>query len=112
MITKIAGFVFFVLLLLPVTSLAQNTRDSGSSVDIPDLADIPNDSIVVLSTVETDLPGYVREKYAYVNQNCVGGFQIVDHYGRPIDPRDPNLLRDELAQCEYSRYRSEEDRGD
>jgi hypothetical protein len=98
--------------LLPVTSFAQNTRGAANSVDNLGIADIPNDSIVVLSQADTDIPGYVHETYVYVNQNCVGGFQLVDHYGSPIDPKDPHLRSSELAQCLDSRYRALEDGGD
>jgi hypothetical protein len=63
-----------------------------------DISDIPNDSIVVLSKEESDVPGYVHQKYAFVSQACPGGFQIIDHHGAPIDPNDADLLLFESQQ--------------
>ena len=49
------------------------------------VADIPEDSIVVLSKEETDLSGYFHEKYAFY---CLGELRLVDYYGSAFDPKD------------------------
>jgi hypothetical protein len=110
MITKIAVFGVLSFLLLPVTSFAQN-GGFGNSEKL-NIADIPNGSIVVLSKEAADTSGYVHERYAFVDRSCLGGIQFVDHYGPPVDPRDPSIISSERAQCEDSRYRNLEEGGD
>jgi hypothetical protein len=110
MIIKIAAFGLVSFLLLPITSFAQN--GGFGNFEKLNIADIPNGSIVVLSKETADTPGYVHERYAFVDQSCVGGIQFVDHYGPPVDPKDPITLSSERAQCEDSRYRNLEEGGD
>lgn len=98
MIRKLVLFAFVMAVFsLPGVTFAQ-TR--GGSVEDINIADIPADSIVVISRDnDTDVPGYVHEKYVFVSPDCIGGAQIVDHSGTPIDPKDPNLLRSEAISC-------------
>ena len=111
MITKIAVFGVLSFLLLPITTFAQD-GGFGNLTERLNVADIPNGSIVVLSKEAADTSGYVHERYAFVDRSCVGGIQFVDHYGPPVDPRDPSIISSERAQCEDSRYRNLEEGGD
>jgi hypothetical protein len=112
MLTKLAVFGVLAFLLLPVTSFAQSPSQSVNSAENLNIAEIPNDSILLLSKEESDIPGYVHEKYVFVSVQCPGGSWTVDHYGAPIDPRDPALLASERAHCEDFRYRMLEEHGD
>jgi hypothetical protein len=103
--------VVMAILFLPVVAFSQNVGGRVNTIEDLNTGDIPNDSIVVLSEENTDIPGFVHEKYAFVDQDCPGGFQIVDHYGPPVDPRDPNLHQSEHAECNELRYRDKDDRG-
>jgi hypothetical protein len=81
MITKVAVFSVLSGLLLPIASFADvGFRNSSENLNI---ADIPNGSIVVLSKETFNTPGFVHEKYAYVDRSCIGGVQFVDRYGTP-----------------------------
>jgi hypothetical protein len=93
MIKKLALFVVLIFLAVPFVSLAQST---GKSIQNLSAADIPDDSIVVLSKEESGVPGYVNQKYAF---NCFGELTVVDYYGPPLDPKDPNTLRFERQMC-------------
>jgi hypothetical protein len=88
--------VLMAILFLP---LAAHGQDVGRSGDI-NIADVADNSIVVISQEETDIPGYVHEKYAFVSVACFpSGLQLVDYYGPPINPNDPSLLIREGAMC-------------
>ena len=109
MITKVTVLSVLSFLLLPIASFADvGFRNSSENLNI---AEIPNGSIVVLSKETSNTPGFVHERYAYVNRSCIGGVQFVDRYGTPIDPKDPSMLASERAQCEDSRYRHLEEGG-
>ena len=82
------------------------------SIEDINTADLPNNSVMIISKDETDLPGYVHERFVFVHQDCPGGAQIVDRYGPPINPTDPNLRQFERAQCADLRQRDMDDRGD
>jgi hypothetical protein len=89
MIRKIGAFsVVTAMLFLAVTSFAESPSTMGTA----------NGSILVLSTEETGVPGYVHEKYVFIHPDCFGG-QIVDRTGPPIDPNDANLLWSEYQTC-------------
>jgi hypothetical protein len=87
--------VLMAILFLP---LAAHGQDLSRSEDI-NTANIADNSIVILSEEETDIPGYVHEKYAFVSVACPTGVQLVDYYGPPIDRNDPSLLVREGAMC-------------
>jgi hypothetical protein len=87
--------VFMAILFLP---LGAHGQDLSRSEDI-NTANIADNSIVILSEEETDIPGYVHEKYAFVSVACPTGVQLVDYYGPPIDRNDPSLLVREGAMC-------------
>jgi hypothetical protein len=99
MVTKISLFgVLMAILYLPVGAYGQDLSPV-QSVEGINIAHIPNDTIMVISQDETDTPGYVHQKYAYINQACPGGFQIVDYYGAPVDPNDASLQTRERSMC-------------
>lgn len=86
--------------LLPTfAQTPQAQGDSVSCIEDMNIADIPNESIVVISKDDSEDPGYVHEKYVFVSSDCPGGAQIVDYSGPPIDPKDPNVLRNEATIC-------------
>ena len=84
MMKEMAVFIVLAILVLPIASSAQSSNSSGKSIEDLNAASVPEGSIVVLSTEETEVPGYVHQKYAYA---CFGGFQLVDYYGAPIEPK-------------------------
>ncbi len=88
MIRKIFFFVLLALLYLPVASYAQEG--------------IQNDSIVILKTEESGIPGYVHQQYLFIDENCPGPRQV-DYYGPPIDPNDASLRKIEHRMCLDSR---------
>jgi hypothetical protein len=93
MIKKLALFVVLSFLAVPFVSLAQST---GKSIQNLSAADIPDDSIVVLSKEESGVPGYVNQKYAF---NCFGEVTLVDYYGPPLDPKDQQTMLTERRMC-------------
>src|SRR6516164_4714887 len=96
MMKKIVGFIVVAFLAVPFASLAQSPSTPEKSIENLSVTDIPNDSIVVLSKEETDIPGYLHETYAF---NCLGELKLVDHYGSPIDPKDKDVLQFERMMC-------------
>ena len=98
MIQKIGFLLVMALILAPVTSSAQRSG-TETSIDNLNLADIADDSIVILSKVESGVPGYVNVKYAYVNAVCSDGFQLVDYSGPVFDINDPAIIRAEFRHC-------------
>jgi len=96
MIKKMAVCVVLAFLLVPFVSMAQSPVSSEKSVANLNVADIPDDSIVVLSQEETGVPGYVHQKYAF---NCLGELKLVDYYGSALDPNDKDVLRFERTMC-------------
>ena len=96
MIKTIIALGLLAILALPAASFAQSSSSSGKSVGEVNIADIPEGSIVVLSTEDTDVPGYVHQRYAY---NCFGTVQLVDYYGSTFDPKDASVLSRERGIC-------------
>jgi hypothetical protein len=90
-------------LSLPAVSVAQSRPDSNVVEDI-DTSAIADGSIVLISKEETDVPGYVHTKYAYVDRFC--GVQLVDHYGAPVDPNDSELKLAESRMCSQIGFNS------
>jgi hypothetical protein len=82
--------------LLPAVSFAQSRLDTNAVEDI-DTSTIADGSIVLISKEESDVPGYVHTKYAYVDRLC--GVQLVDYYGAPVDPNDKELRQAEKRMC-------------
>jgi hypothetical protein len=78
------GFVML-LSFLPVVSNAQSWTDTNSLANL-DTSAAGNGSAVVISKEESNIPGYVHMKYAFLDQNC--GPQIVDYYGPRINPSE------------------------
>jgi hypothetical protein len=81
---------------LPVVSDAQS-RLGTSSVEDVDASAVANGSIILISKEETDMPGYVHTKYAYIDRLC--GVQLVHRYGTPVDPNDKELIQTEQRMC-------------
>ncbi|SRR5712692_9066114 len=106
MIGKIAVFgVATAIWFLPVASHADSRSSFVNSIQAINTREIPNGSIVIISREESGVPGYVHERYAFVDQACPGGAQIVDHSGPPIDPSDANLHWLERTMCADLRLR-------
>jgi hypothetical protein len=97
MFTK-AVVLVVIILFAPAVSLAQESG-TATSIETLNLADIADDSIVVLSKIESGIPGVVNVKYAYVNSVCSGGVQLVDYYGSEFDSNDRSLRRSEVQRC-------------
>jgi hypothetical protein len=97
MYIKSLGFaIVLVISLLTSSSFAQNRTEAKSINDLNTSA-LPNGSIVVIKTEETDSPGYVHTQYVFIDQSC--GAVLVDHYGPPINPDDKELKRVEQQMC-------------
>ena len=92
MMKKMFAFIVLAFLAVPFVALAQ----SPSSPESLNVADIPEDSIVVFSKEETGEPGYVHEKYALY---CLGELRLVDYYGSAFDPKDQDVLQFERTLC-------------
>lgn len=92
----IVGIAMMMMSFLPALSHAQS-RLATTSVEDIDAAAVANGSIVLIRAEESDTPGYVRTKYAYVDQLC--GVQLVDRYGAPVDPRNKELIEFEQRMC-------------
>jgi hypothetical protein len=101
MIKKMAVFIVLAILVSPIASSAQSSSSSGKSIEDVNIADIPEGSIVVLSTEDTEIPGYIHGRYAY---NCFGAVQLVDYYGSTFDPKDPSVLSKERWLCVRSHF--------
>lgn len=58
--------------------------------------------IQVLATEESEIPGYVHQKYI-VRCGTINGDNLVDHYGPAITADDPELIQKELRFCREDR---------
>jgi hypothetical protein len=96
MMKKMFAFLVVAFLAVPFASFAQSSSSPEKSIGNLNVTDIPEDSIVVLSKEETDIPGYVHEKYAFL---CLGEFRLVDYYGAPFEPNDKDVLMFERQMC-------------
>jgi hypothetical protein len=96
MMKKMVGFIVLAFLAVPVASFAQSPSSPEKSIENLSVTDIPEDSIVVLSKEETDIPGYLHEKYAF---RCLGELRLVDYYGAAFDPKGQNVLQFERMMC-------------
>jgi len=92
MTNKMFAFLVLAFLAVPFVALAQ----SSISLETLNAADIPDDSIVVLSQEETGIPGYIHQKYAF---HCLGELRLVDYYGSAFDPKDQDVLQFERTMC-------------
>ena len=90
------AFIVLAFLAVPFVAFAQSPSSPQKSIENLNVVDIPEDSIVVLSTEETGIPGYVHEKYAF---HCLGELRLVDYYGSAFDPKDPDVLQFERVMC-------------
>ena len=89
---KMFAFIVLAFLAVPFVASAQ----SSSSPENLNLANIPEDSIVVFSKEETGEPGYVHEKYAFY---CLGELRLVDYYGSAFSAKDQDVLEFERIMC-------------
>jgi hypothetical protein len=96
MIRKTVAFIVLAFLALPFASLAQSPSSPEKSIENLNIADVADDSIVVVSKEETGVPGYVHQKYAF---NCLGELRLVDYYGAAFEPNDQNVLQFERMMC-------------
>ena len=96
MMKKMVAFIVLAFLAVPFASFAQSPSSPEKSIENLSVTDIPEGSIVVLSKEETDIPGYLHEKYAF---RCLGELRLVDYYGAAFDPKDQNVLQFERMMC-------------
>jgi len=96
MMKKMFAFIVLAFLAVPFVSLAQSPSSPERSIENLNVADIPSNSIVVLSQEETDVAGYFHQKYAF---RCLGGLKLVDYYGPAFDPKDRDVLWFERIMC-------------
>jgi hypothetical protein len=96
MMKKMFAFIVLAFLAVPFVSLAQSPSSPQKSIENLNVADIPSNSIVVLSQEETDVAGYFHQKYAF---RCLGGLKLVDYYGPAFDPKDRDVLWFERIMC-------------
>jgi hypothetical protein len=73
MMKNMFAFIVLAFLAVPFASFAQSPSSPEKSIENLNVADIPEDSIVVLSKEETGEPGYVHEKYAFY---CLGELRL------------------------------------
>jgi hypothetical protein len=92
MMKQMFAFIVVAFLAVPFASFAQSPWGSIENLG----AYVPEDSIVVLSTEETDIPGYIHQKYAFY---CLGEFRLVDYYGSAFDPQGQDVLQFERSMC-------------
>jgi hypothetical protein len=96
MTKKLASFlIVLTFLVAPFVSLAQSPSTEKSVANL-NTADIADESIVVLSTDQSGVAGYVHQQYAFL---CFGQWEIVDHHGVSIDAKDRNVLLSESRMC-------------
>ena len=94
---KMFAFIVVAFLAVPFASLAQSPNLS--------VRDIPEDSVVVLSKEEADVPGYIHAKYAF---RCLSELMLADYYGPTFDPKDQQVLQLERIECSH-RYTNDYD---
>src|SRR4029434_6043519 len=92
MMKKMFPFIVVAFLAAPFASFAQSPWGAIENLG----AYVPEDSRVVLSTEETDIPGYIHQKYAFY---CLGEFRLVDYYGSAFDPKGQDVLQFERSMC-------------
>jgi hypothetical protein len=101
MMKKMLAFIVLAFLAVPFASFAQNSTSPEKSIENLNVVNIPEDSIVVLSKEETDIPGYVHEKYAFY---CLGELRLVDYSGSAFDPKDQDVLEFERIMCSRQKF--------
>jgi hypothetical protein len=101
---KLTGFLIVLsLVVVPLVSLAQSPGAQKPVANL-NIADVADESIVVLSTDQSGVAGYVHQQYAFF---CSGQWEIIDHYGAPIDPKDPAVLLSERRMCSQRTFSDE-----
>ena len=96
MMKKMFAFIVVAFLAVPFASFAQSSSSPERSIESLSVSDIADDSIIVLSQEETDIPGYIHQKYAF---RCLGELRLVDYYGSAFDPKDKDVLQFERMMC-------------
>ena len=88
---KSLGCIIVLAISLTATSAYGQSRSPTGPVGVGDIvvSDHANGSVLIISEQETDIPGYVRVHYAFIDQSC--GVILVDRYGPPIDPNSKEL---------------------
>lgn len=97
MYVKSLGFIIVLAISLMASSAYTQSRAPTGSIEDLQTSDYSNGSIVIISEEETDIPGYLRVQYAFVDQSC--GVILVDHYGPAINPNDNELKQVEQRAC-------------
>lgn len=97
MYIKSLGFALVLVISLLTSSSFAQSRTEAKSISDLNTSTLPNGSIVIFKTEETDSPGYVHTQYAFIDQSC--GAVLVDRYGPPVIPDDKELKRVEQQMC-------------
>ena len=100
MMRKVFTFILMAFLVAPVSSFAESSSSEKSTED-PIFADIADDSTIVLSTDETDIPGYTHQECAF---RYLGELRLVDYDGSVFDPKDRDVLQFEPMKCSRHPY--------
>ena len=69
MYVKSLGFIIALTISLIASSAYTQSRDPTGSVEDLQSSDHSNGSIVIISEEKTDIPGYLRVQYAFVDQS-------------------------------------------
>ena len=88
--------IILAISLIAANAVAQNQNVNKKFDDVQATSHL-NGSIVIVSQEESDVPGYVHMKYAFIDQSC--GAILVDRFGPPIDPNDKELKQIEQRAC-------------
>lgn len=101
---KKLAFIILTFLFVPFVALAQSPAGSQRSIESLSIADVADESIIVLSTDQSGVAGYVHQQYAFF---CSGQWEVVDYYGAPIDPKDPAVMLSERRMCSQRTFSGE-----
>lgn len=94
---KSLGCIIVLAISLAATAAYGQSRSPTGPVGDFVVSDHANGSVFIISEQETEIPGYVRVHYAFIDQSC--GVILVDRYGPPIDPNSNELRSAKQRVC-------------
>jgi hypothetical protein len=97
MYARSLGLIIILAISLIVANAAAENQNVNKKFDDVQATDHSNGSIVIISREESDVPGYVHMKYAFIDQSC--GAILVDRFGPAINPSDRELKQIEQRMC-------------
>lgn len=97
MYLKSLSLVFGLAISLLTPNAFAQDRTGPESIENFDPSALPDRSIVILKTEESDAPGYMHTKFALVDHRC--GAVLVDHYGPPVKENDKEMKQAEQRMC-------------